>query len=167
MAKTNNHIYQNIKDNLINFRDANDLSGDIIAGALNIKPSTYRNYETGRSTPSIKTLLSMAKIFGVSVERLLGEPIITDNKVGSDHTVLDGENSIEMQSFSPLCSQGFDTYYNNEAKKSYLSELENTEKLVVMKYRQLNDEDKLKLDQILTDMIEKLMEDEENTQQNE
>lgn len=167
MAKSNDHIYQNIKDNLINFREANNLSGDIVASALNMKPSTYRNYEIGRSTPSVNVLLTMAKIFGVSIERLLEEPIAS-NKNSHGYVALDGKGSIEGLNFSPLGSDSFDSYYDGDDKeKSYLSELEIPEKLIIMKYRQLSDEDKSALDEIISGMIKNIEEEEENTQQND
>lgn len=44
-----------------------------IANKLGIDRTTYVKYETGASEPDIKTLLSIADIFDVSVDYLLGK----------------------------------------------------------------------------------------------
>lgn len=54
-----------------------------IANKLGIDRTTYVKYETGVSEPDIKTLLSIAKIFNVSLDYLLGNektPIASDNE---------------------------------------------------------------------------------------
>jgi len=47
-----------------------------IAIKLNIQRVTYSHYETGRSQPSIDTLVILAQIFNCSIDYLVG---ISDN----------------------------------------------------------------------------------------
>lgn len=48
-----------------------------LADALNINRSTYTYYETGKTTPDIHTLKTLAKILGVPVQTFLDEENIT------------------------------------------------------------------------------------------
>ena len=43
-----------------------------MADSLNVSLRTYRNYESGHSTPSIYALSKIASILGVSTDYLLG-----------------------------------------------------------------------------------------------
>lgn len=43
-----------------------------IANKLNIQRVTYSHYETGRSQPSIDTLILLSKIFNCSIDYLVG-----------------------------------------------------------------------------------------------
>lgn len=47
-----------------------------MASKLNIQRVTYSHYETGRSQPSIDTLIILASIFSCSIDYLVG---ISDN----------------------------------------------------------------------------------------
>ena len=60
------------------------LSQGELAKQLNISPSAIGMYEQGRREPSIEILLSIAKLFGVTVDALLD--------VGSPQPYLEMEN---------------------------------------------------------------------------
>lgn len=46
-----------------------------IAKILNIDRSTYSYYEIGKTTPDVSTLMSLAKIFNISMDNLLADEI--------------------------------------------------------------------------------------------
>ena len=46
-----------------------------IAKILNIDRSTYSYYEIGKTTPDVATLMSLTKIFNISMDSLLGDEI--------------------------------------------------------------------------------------------
>lgn len=48
------------------------LSQQAVAGALRIAQQTYANYEVARAWPAVSTLPTLAQLFGVSVDELLG-----------------------------------------------------------------------------------------------
>lgn len=49
------------------------LSQDKVAEELGVSRSTYTYYETGKTTPSVYTLLKLAEWYGVSVLSFLGQ----------------------------------------------------------------------------------------------
>lgn len=57
-------------------RNQMSLTQKDIAIKLNIQRVTYSHYETGRSQPSIDTLIILANIFNCSIDYLVG---ISDN----------------------------------------------------------------------------------------
>ena len=54
------------------YRRRRQLTQKDAAKELGIKPYQLANYESNRSEPSIKVLIGMAKLYGVSVDQLLG-----------------------------------------------------------------------------------------------
>ncbi len=54
------------------YRRRRQLTQKDVAKELGIKPYQLANYESNRSEPSIKILIGMAKLYGVSVDQLLG-----------------------------------------------------------------------------------------------
>lgn len=54
-------------------RRANGWSQREVAERLHVDRSTYAYYETGRSQPHYETLVSIAELYGVSVDFLLGK----------------------------------------------------------------------------------------------
>lgn len=111
-----------IAKNLKELKERNGLKGKDVAAALGINPSTYRSWETGRSAPKFLMLTNIAKMYNVSI-----------------NTILEAPDSHEFKVSSP------NEYNSNIYGDRYLSELENSEKLFVMKWRQLNRQDKDKL----------------------
>lgn len=43
-----------------------------VADALGVSRATYANYETGRRTPDIDTLIRLADIYGITLDELTG-----------------------------------------------------------------------------------------------
>ncbi|HBG5740456.1 helix-turn-helix domain-containing protein [Clostridioides difficile] len=56
------------------------LTQDTVSEMVNITPSHMSNVETGKSTVSLPTLVSIANVLGVSVDELLCDTIL-DSKV--------------------------------------------------------------------------------------
>lgn len=130
-----NEIKMNIKENLIRLRKANGLTQCEAAQALNMKDaSTYRSWEIGRSSPKNSMLVRIARMYNITVDKLLTNR--ENDKIISKHKV---SSSIEYE----------DNVYGDE----YLSELENSEKLFIMKFRQLNAKDKKKVAEFLDEIL--------------
>ena len=54
------------------YRRKKQLTQKDAADELGVKPYQLANYESNRSEPSIKVLIGMSKLYGVSIEQLLG-----------------------------------------------------------------------------------------------
>lgn len=122
-----------IKENLVKYRKANKLTGEDVADALNMNHGTYRSWETGRSSPKFSSVIKLSQIYGVTVDNLL-----------YDHEKLHDANRMIVAN----------TEYNKDVYgDDYLSQLSNWEKIMIMKIRQLNQEDRKKV----TDLIKDLM----------
>ena len=59
-------------DNLIKLRKGRGLFQEDMAKMLNIATSTYSYWENGRNEPDLKSLITLADFFYVSVDYLLG-----------------------------------------------------------------------------------------------
>lgn len=60
--------YNYIAETLRLLRVQADFSQQNVADILNINRSTYTYYETGKTTPDVRTLYKISKIFGVPIE---------------------------------------------------------------------------------------------------
>ncbi|HFL3151583.1 TPA: helix-turn-helix domain-containing protein [Clostridioides difficile] len=56
------------------------LTQDTVSEMVNVTPSHMSNIETGKSTVSLQTLISIANVLGVSIDELLCDTIL-DSKV--------------------------------------------------------------------------------------
>lgn len=131
-------VKENIKHNLINYRKYNQLTGEEVAQALKMNHGTYRSWETGRSSPKLSALIKLAKIYGITIEKLL-----------YDHSELQETNNGVLS----IATDSQNEYNNDVYGDEYLSQLSSYEKIVVMKIRQLNKNDKDKLNEFLNDLI--------------
>lgn len=115
----------NIQKNLIKLRDFNNVTQQSIADALNIERSTYSSWESGRSCPKPAQIVKLAEIYNISTDF-----IMRDNS---------------QSSFTVNC----DSEYKKSTQKVYgdtfLSELNDYERTVIMKVRLLNSNDKSEL----------------------
>ncbi len=102
-----------------------------MAQALNLERSTYTYYEIGKSQPNLETLKSIAQIFHVSVDDLLGykpQPHMVRNSKLTNHRT---------------------QYLSN------VTALQNEEQNLILLFRQMNEEQKA---DIIKMMSEKTME---------
>lgn len=132
---TEEEIREMIKENLVKYRKANNLTGEDVSEALNMNHGTYRSWETGRSSPKFSSVIKLSQIYGVTVDNLL-----------YDHDMLN--NSPYSRLESPRGSSYNSDIYGDD----YLSQLSNWEKVVIMKIRQLNQEDKDKVVELLKEL---------------
>lgn len=63
-----------LAENLKNLRTYCDFKTFEVADFLNLTPSAYGYYETGRSIPPLAKLIKLALLYGVTVEDLVSNP---------------------------------------------------------------------------------------------
>ncbi len=76
-----------LPENLTEQRKKMGLTQQNIADIFSLDRSSYSYYETGKTSPSIETLVKLARMFGTSVEDLIGtkkqspiaDPILNDD----------------------------------------------------------------------------------------
>ena len=84
---------------LRDLRKSCDYTQEYVASKLNIIHQTYSHYETGRNTPPIDIIYSLAKLYQIPVERLLSLTVpsntMEENSIG--HLYL--ETADELNAF--------------------------------------------------------------------
>lgn len=73
---------QSLATNLKQLRKHNNLTQQQLAERLNIARQTVASYESGRTEPDIATLESIAKIFDISVDQLIGKTQQQSKQIG-------------------------------------------------------------------------------------
>ena len=68
-----------------------------ISDAVGIAQQTYAGYERGRHEPSIETLISLAEIYGVSMDLITGRYSITRNGFIREHIIDETDEEIMEQ----------------------------------------------------------------------
>ena len=114
-----------LKDNIRRMRTALKLTQKQIADTLGIDRSTFTYYETGKSNPSIETILQIAKIFNVSIDELVSH------------------------STKPYCTDGA----GDEALPNDFTALIANERNLLVRFRQLTDDDQKKIFEDLDGML--------------
>ena len=129
-------VKNTVRDMLIAYRKKNDLRQQDVAKALGLyDSSTYRSWETGRSSPKPDMLVKIAQMYNISLDTLMG------------NTARSGDNRFSIASGNK---------YNEDVYGDrYLSKLQNNERLIIMKYRQLNSEDKEKVGEFIENILPK------------
>ncbi|MBP3477834.1 MAG: helix-turn-helix transcriptional regulator [Lachnospiraceae bacterium] len=69
---------KNLGQYLKKLRNSYNYSQEFVASHLNITRQTYSHYETGRITPPTNSLYNLARLYGISTEKLM-ERIVTYN----------------------------------------------------------------------------------------
>lgn len=133
-SKSNEYLVNYyIKNNIQMIRKVNKLRQEDIANALGIERSTYASWETGRSTPKSAQLQQLSKVFDCSMEFLC-----------SDNT-----NKFTLNSKID---------YNSDKKiygDSFMIEISDEERALLLKYRLLSNKDKEELDKFIDDVKNK------------
>ncbi|MGN0173510.1 MAG: helix-turn-helix transcriptional regulator [Acutalibacteraceae bacterium] len=119
-------------NNLKQIRSSCALTQKQVADVLGIERSTYTCYETGKSTPPIETAKKLSKIFDVTLEEIFAE-----KKDDTSSNVL-GEN--------------FSDY--NIASDMSFAHLNKEEKSLIIKFRLLDNENKKKVLDEISDLNE-------------
>lgn len=108
-----------------------------VANALGIDRSTYTYYETGKTTPDIKTIFKLVKIFNVSISELLESE--------------DREKNLRLHDVDP------DWYSNYDVINfEHIYELTKKEKTLISLYRTLSEERQKNLLQVLQTEVDTL-----------
>ncbi|MGL5149652.1 MAG: helix-turn-helix domain-containing protein [Clostridium sp.] len=63
---------------LKSLRELKKLTQEEIADKLNVSRTTYANWETGRAEPGLEMIISLANVFGVSIDYLCGVTNVRD-----------------------------------------------------------------------------------------
>jgi len=105
------------------------LSQQQLADILGIDRSTYSYYELNKSNPPIAMLIKIAKIFGITVDELIGNQ--AQLRLRDDSSSL---NKTDNKAAEKLLTE----------KIVRLSDLSDDEKLLVIKYRLLEDKSSIK-----------------------
>jgi transcriptional regulator with XRE-family HTH domain len=79
-------------------RQLKNLSQKQVAEAINVSPSVVSNYENGERTPSLESLVSLARLFQCSTDYLLGfEKIEISQSINA--SMLDDKQLLLLQHF--------------------------------------------------------------------
>ena len=62
------HIYHRIRD----LREDADYTQQYVADQIGMWLNTYRNYETGKREPPLDFIISLAKLYDISIDYLAG-----------------------------------------------------------------------------------------------
>lgn len=65
-----------------------DLKVQEVANYLCCLPSVYSRYETGKREPSVDVLLKLSKLFGVSVDCLIGNDEAVDTSISQSEAMV-------------------------------------------------------------------------------
>lgn len=126
MKKNQTQIDINLSTNLQKLRKINNLKQEDIANILGVDRSTSSNWERGASTPSPENLTILAKIYNVSIDFLLND------------------NSLNIAVGAPKLQ--------SVPGESFVSELNDEERMLLIRYRALNDESKSKINEQLLEL---------------
>ncbi|MBQ7739651.1 MAG: helix-turn-helix transcriptional regulator [Eubacterium sp.] len=140
LNKEEKELLDNIKTNITLLRKVNGISMRDTAESLGVKENTYRVWEDpDKSSPKPHYIYKIAKAYGVT----------TDFMYSNNLSDVDGAEAFNI-SDSEL----------DDIKKAYgdkyLSELSNSEKVIIMQLRQLNKEDKKKALEALSKALDEI-----------
>ena len=141
MDLNNKELRENIAENLKALRECYDLKQKPVAQALGIDPATYRNWESGRSVPNISTLYEIAKMYKISINRLCG---------------------VEVNEDYSLSLASPNEFNKNIYAESKITDLEISERQMIMQIRRLTNNDKQKVAKCITELLNKANSDSDN-----
>jgi transcriptional regulator with XRE-family HTH domain len=72
MTPDEQQFFKELGTRIAQLRKEAGLSQQAVADALEIAQQTYANYEVARARPSVAMLPTLAQLFGISVDELLG-----------------------------------------------------------------------------------------------
>ena len=128
-----------IRRNITKLREDNNLLKKDVAEAIGVPPNTYRVWEDEDEESGVKPyrIVQLAKVYGVSTDCIL---------LNHDEDFAQEDDSVQ--------GVAAPNHYNKFVYgEKYLSELEDYEKLLVMKVRRLSKADKKRLNDYLSEML--------------
>lgn len=120
-------------------------SQQMVANALNIDRSTYTYYETGKSMPSLSTILILRNLFNIPYEELL--------KCFDSGTALVAERLKDPTADKKQKEELSEKHKKIMLDKSAIYELPKEEQQLVLYYRRLNQHDREELMEKLHNFI--------------
>jgi transcriptional regulator with XRE-family HTH domain len=72
MTRDEQEFFKQLGARIAQLRQEAGLSQQALADALKIPQQTYANYEVARARPAVSMLPTLAQLFGISVDELLG-----------------------------------------------------------------------------------------------
>ncbi|MDD6603441.1 MAG: helix-turn-helix transcriptional regulator [Eubacteriales bacterium] len=124
-------LRDNLKTNLIFLRKGNKMTQQQVADLLGIERSTYTSWESGRSLPKPAQFIKLSKIFDVSFEFLTQSPLER-----------------------PLIVKAKEKPYDRKVYgDSYVSELNDYERTIVLQLRMMNASDKKNVEEYIQSII--------------
>lgn len=126
------HLNQRLRS----LREKCGFTQEQVAKTLNIDRSSYTYYETGKTEPSIASLIKLSNLFKVSIEDLLGsegvpQPLLKDSKLARRASGKSAENT------------------------SHIFDLDKQEKQILCYYRSMDKEKKRYVMTLLEEMVKK------------
>ena len=85
-------------------REKSNLSQKYVAVALGVAAPSVSNWESGKTKPSLDNYVNLARLFGVSVEYLLGVTDKDENEEKTPTAISDGSNREYQEIFTLLNS---------------------------------------------------------------
>ncbi|SHK42035.1 helix-turn-helix transcriptional regulator [Hespellia stercorisuis] len=64
-----------LSKNLLTLRKLNHMTQDELGEILSISRQAYSNYETGKRTPDLDTLMTLAQLYHISLDELVTQPV--------------------------------------------------------------------------------------------
>lgn len=119
-------LRENLKNNLLTLRKTNNMTQQQLADLLGIERSTYTSWEAGRSLPKPAQFVKLSEIYNVSFE-FLTESIYQHKLVVN----------------SPL-KNPYRVYGD-----SFVSELNDYERTIILKLRMMNSNDKKSVEEFI------------------
>lgn len=94
-----------LNQRLKKFRETAGLTQQQVADVLNLDRSTYAYYEAGKTTPDIKSVSKLVKIFNVTYYDLVGEEDPTKLVVNDDEGEADSSEKMKIYELSKIEKQ--------------------------------------------------------------
>ena len=89
-----------LNQRLKHFRTTSGLTQQQVADVLGLDRSTYAYYESGKTTPDIKSVNKLLKIFNISYYELMEEPDPTTVNVNDSDSQEDTEDKLHIYDLS-------------------------------------------------------------------
>ncbi|MBQ3669435.1 MAG: helix-turn-helix transcriptional regulator, partial [Clostridia bacterium] len=80
---------KNVGMNIANLRTARRMTQQQLAAAMGVSHQAVSKWETGAALPDLETILNLSRLFGVSMEELLSEPVNTNSEEAQDNAQSD------------------------------------------------------------------------------
>ena len=91
-----------LNQRLKHFRTSSGLTQQQVADVLGLDRSTYAYYESGKTTPDIKSVNKLLKLFNISYYELMEEPDPSDVSISDKEPQDDDEDKLHIYDLSKM-----------------------------------------------------------------